>query len=93
MRKDHKGIGAWVDLPDPLLQKHVEDLYRGIRKAGGNPMQISAPEYNGAVVRAAIELGWCGGPAPVAEMKPGAVTWIARQINDVLAEALEIPPE
>jgi hypothetical protein len=91
MRQEHKKLGVWVEIPDPLLQRHVEALFKGIREIGLDPEKVSSPEYNGGLVEAAQRLGWC--PGPIGDMRPAAVTWIARKINDTVAEALDIPPE
>ena len=93
MRQEHKTLEAWVEVPEPLLQRHVEELYKGLRAAKIDPMALSAPEYNAGLVSVAVGLGWCGIPSPLLDLRPAVITWITRKINDVLAEALTVPPE
>lgn len=93
MRHEHKKLGAWVEMPEPFLQGDIEALFKATREAGVSPTRLTGPEYNGAIVRAAAGLGWCGAEAPVEKMRPAAVTWIASKINGVVADALEVPPE
>ncbi len=92
MKIEHKGLGVSYELPD-LTQRQVEDLFASLREKGTDDDEISAPEYAGNVVRTAVELEWLNGIGPVGEMKPAVVTWLAGEINNLVAEAITVPPE
>lgn len=92
MRIAHKTLGVSYDLPE-LTQRMVEDLFAGLRAKGTDDDDTSAPEYAGAVVRTADELGWLDGIGPVGDLKPNVCVWLSGEINNLVAEALTVPPE
>ncbi len=72
-----------------LKQRHVEAFFKAMRTAGVNAGDMSAPEYTGAVVRAA-QAAEIVSVADVGEMAPRDVIRLAREVNDAIAEALAI---
>ena len=87
--------GIVLKLPDSLKQRGIERLMAATRKHGGAEAGITNYERSGAQARAACELGWIDGLEvdAVDTMHPRVVMWIARQINDIIAAAWELPGE
>ena len=85
--------GITVDLPQPLLQKHLENFHRGLfdRSQGEDqPMSV----IRGNAVRVAVELGWIKGidVIDISGMHAGKVAWAYSVIAYHLEKAVEIPP-
>jgi hypothetical protein len=74
-----------------LKQRHVEAFFKAMRLAGINSGDMSAPEYAGAVVRAAASAGMLDAPdIDVGEMLPREVVKLAREVNNAITEALTL---
>jgi hypothetical protein len=87
MKITHKKFGEFTIKVDPLLQKHIEAFFKKIREGGVDLDAISAPEYAGACVRAAVELDWIEPLFNVDESEPKKVVWINGEIQKFIAEA------
>lgn len=94
MRKiEHEGLGLEYEIADhELKQRDVETFFAELRKAGGSAA-LMAPERNGNVVRAAIGCGFLVGVEDVGDLHPAAVTWLASEIDELVADAFTIPGE
>lgn len=79
---------------DELRQRDAEAFFKARREFGGDD-RVSSPEHNGIVVRAAAKCGWVDGldPAAVDGLHPAETTWLASEIQDMLAAAFEVPGE
>lgn len=79
---------------EELRQRDVEAFMRAFRDL---PDDKSDPEYAGRVVRAAVTAQWIEQPVLTVEivddLPPAQVTWLARQINTVYAEAMRVDPK
>jgi len=90
-------FGYTVDVPR-LRQRDAEALQRAIVKAKDvQGYTGSGVEYDSAVVRAGLALGWVkaddGKALNTDEMWPFEVRWIAGRISDAYQEAFEVPGE
>ena len=67
----HEKLGLEYEMKDDLRQRDVEALFQARRElgSGGN---LSGPEHNGVIVRAAARCGWVNGLAEddVGDMLP-----------------------
>ena len=98
MKLKHESLGTSVELADELLQRHVEAFFLNLRElSGGNEamFDLSAPENSGNAIRAACEAKIIldMDSSDVENMSPASIFWLAPQIDQILREALEVPPE
>lgn len=77
---------------DELRQRDVEKFMGAVRLS---PLGDSPIEYNGKVVRAAVDAGWVVEPKlkaeDVADMLPWQAAWFARQIDKLYIAAVTVP--
>jgi len=92
MLKQHKGLGTTLTLPDEILQRHLVAIGKGMRAAGANNTDVSQAEYDVALCRVAINLGWVP-EFDIEEVAPAKVRWIVREVNQAVGAATIIPPE
>jgi hypothetical protein len=96
MRLQHKELGIDVETGE-ILTRHVEGWFREQRElTGSNEVQLSGVEYCANVLRAACraEIITSGlDEGGVDELAPAATLWLARKVDEVLAEALTVPGE
>lgn len=95
MDTTHEELNITIVIPDDLRQRHIEEFFRAIREIRGENIDLSAPEYNGIVVRAGVRLDWMVDVTEeeIADMHPAGVTWAAGIINDAIAQAYVISGE
>lgn len=93
----HAGLGLTLVLRfavDELRQRDVERFMAAFNRTRSGD---STPEYNGRVLRAALEAGWVEQPTltpqAVDDLLPSHVAWFAKQIDALYQQASEIPPE
>jgi len=77
------------ELNNDLRQRHVEKFFSELR--GVKASDLSAPEYAGKVVRAAVSSGILSIQGEVDDMTPSEVLGLAIEINSLIAEKLTIP--
>ena len=94
MKIEHKELGLEYELKDDLRQRDIEAFFKARRELGGDK-NLSGPEHNGCVVRAAVRGEWVDGISEddVDTMHPAAVTWLASEIQDAIGAAFEVPGE
>lgn len=82
-----------LHIPEPFLQKHLEELNRVLREITDGRDDITLPEYRGALVRTVARLGWIDGVTAddVGDLPPGVVTAISDTVQNTIAEAQKIP--
>ena len=92
---EHEALGLSFELPNwGLVQRDVESFYAALQEQGVRG--ALAPIRNGAIVRAAINCGWLEGQLAIDEvegMHPAGITWLAAEIDQIVAEAYVIPGE
>jgi hypothetical protein len=91
---DHEKLGLQFDLPDwDMKQGDVEAFYAAL---GAQGVGILAPVRNANIIRAAIKCGWLEGQLTddeLAEFHPAGTTWLAGEIDEIVAAAFVIPGE
>lgn len=96
MKIVHKTLGVDIEMPE-ILQGQLEEFESIIQ-----PDVVSVSEgnaqlarFNGAVVRAAAQVGWLPGlnPDDIEKMKPAKVSFLATEISGALIQAREVPPQ
>jgi len=95
MKLEHAKLGVSFEVADPIRQRHVEAFFKVKRELDGeNAIRLSSVEHHGSIVRAAYRVGILLPPEQsVAEMKPAAVRWIGKKLDELIGETIEIPPE
>ena len=95
MKLENEKLGLSVEVVDPILQRHVEAFFKAKRELDGdNAIRLSSVEHHGSILRAAWKAGILLPPElGVADMKPAVVRWVARKLDELIGETLEIPPE
>lgn len=94
----NKTLGYDFVLPE-ILQEDLENFEKAMDEFLEPETTISnikVATYNGAVVRAAIKVGWLD-PLKltvdqVSKMKPGAIGFLALALSEHISAAREIPP-
>ena len=84
----HKKFGEFTIKNDPLLQKHIEAYFRELKKLGAKLEDISAPEYAGNCVRAAVNLNWFDKSVNVDEALPAKILWLNKEIQNYIGKAM-----
>ena len=76
-----------------LRQRHIDAYFPHLREVPTE--SLSAPEFAGVVVRAAVKAGLITGLTveETDDLKPGVIVKLAKQVNEAVAEALTIPPD
>lgn len=97
MKWEHAKLGIKVEAKEVLLQEDVENFFRTKRRiSGNNEINLSVMETVGNVVRAALMEGIVINGLVVEEvgkLAPSAASWLAKEVSDHIADAIEIPPE
>lgn len=88
---EHKKLNLEVQL-GPITQRTLEQFYADLREQGVKATAVSLPEYAGAVLRKAIELGWLNG-AEFDAFTPAQVIYLYRAVAEEISQAIAIPPE
>lgn len=93
----HKGLGTEFHLKE-LKQKHVTKhgalIRKAMREAGLDDMNSATlAQYHEWTVQAAFDAAWFAEPETfdVAEAPPNVIVWLAKEINRIYLEAIEIP--
>lgn len=72
---------------DKITQGQLEAYMRAFRELGGNDEKVGLIEYAGAMVRAAVKVGWL--TLDVDNAKPGEIQAIHREIQQYVKSVLE----
>lgn len=96
MKIVHKTLGVDVEMPE-ILQGQLEEFEAIIQPhvALVNEGNAQLAKFNGAVVRAAVQVGWLPGLSEddIAKMKPAKVSFLANEVSAALIQAREVPPQ
>jgi len=71
---------------DAISQKQLEDYFKAFRELGGNEDEIGLVEYAGAMVRAAVKVGWLD--MDVDNAAPKEIQAIHRDIQEYVTSVL-----
>ena len=95
MKLENAKLEVSVEVAEHILQRHVEEFFKAKRELDGeNAVRLSSPEHHGSILRASWKCGLLLPPEQkVEEMRPAVVRWLGRKLDDMLGEALEVPPE
>jgi len=93
---DHEALDLHFEIPDSgLRQRHIEEFYKALGERS-SVRGMLGPVRNGHIVRAAITVGWLEGQLTdeeVGDMHPAGVTWLASELDDIVAAAFVIEGE
>lgn len=86
--------GITITLPQPILQKHVEQFQSKMQERVKDQPEQGAALIRGYTAKIGIELGWVSGAdvLDISNMHAGKVSWIYAVIAHHIAKAQEIPP-
>ncbi len=76
---------------DSITQGQLEKFYKSFRRLGGNDESIGIVESAGAIVRAAVEVGWL--EFDVDNAKPHDILEINRSIQEYIKEVFQFDPK
>lgn len=72
---------------DNVTQRQLEDYFKAYRELGGKEEGIGIVEYAGAMVRAAVKVGWL--EMDVDNAKPRDVLSIQKEIQEYVKTVME----
>ena len=76
---------------DSITQGQLEKFYKSFRRLGGNDESIGIVESAGAIVRAAVEVGWIN--IDVDNAKPHDILEINRDIQEYVKSVFQFDPK
>jgi len=76
---------------DSITQGQLEKYFKAYRRLGGNDEGIGVVESAGAIVRAAVEVGWL--EFDVENAKPHDILEINRTIQEYIKEVFQFDPK
>lgn len=91
----HKTYGFDFELPE-ITQGSLEQYEKALNSLTKDMGGIELAVFNGAVVRAAVKVGWLDGhinPDEIDNWKPGKTGYLTKQISAHVVEARKIDPE